>query len=281
VRNEQDLVVLKSEARLEELLMHRLLVVAAEEVIQKAGTELLATLGERSRMLEVHTWGCFMNDARLTNRAAKQMLLQMRPSADGVRTHYARVSALHLGSCPHFGKDAQEELMQLLNMESCILRLLDLSNTPIDGAKLSEALAKNSSLQSLDVRWVPKMEESYEGIGDILLQPDSMSSLGYMRCDAFEVLEGETNLSVRERPLARGAMRLMTGLLKNNRDVQELDLSATCQRKEWALALMKTFAANPTVVSMHLPYNPLIDESAQAALVGDVEERGLKISLHF
>ena len=87
---------------------------------------------------------------------------------------------------------------------------------------------------------VPKMADSFEAIGEMLLQPASKSSLAYMRCDAFDVLDGDKTLSLRERPLVKGAMRLLTGLLKNNRDVQELDLSATGLQREWALTLIET-----------------------------------------
>lgn len=120
-----------------------------------------------------------------------------------------------------------------------------------------------------------------EAIGDVLLQPASISRLAYVRCDAFEVMEGESTLNLRERLLLGGAMRLITGLLKNNRDVQELDLGATGLQVEWAALLLQTLECNPVLTSIHLPYNPAIDESGQAALVGALEAHRLKITLHF
>ena len=123
------------------------------------------------------------------------------------------------------------------------------------------------------------MADSFEAIGTMLLQPATKSPLAYMRCDAFDVLEGEAHLSLRERVLLPGAIRLLTGLLKNNRDLQELDFAATGLRKEWALGVIETLA--PSVTALHFPYNPVMDEGAQAALLAAVEKRFLKTVLHF
>lgn len=279
VRSEADLIVLKSEALVEELLTNRLILIAAEDVVDKA--ELPAMLYERCVMLEVATWGLFLNDARCPNYTTKQLLLQMRPSPGGPPSHYERVSALHL-SAAQIGKDAQQELLDLLKAESCILRHLDVSNTQIDGAALVAALATNKSLTSLDVRKVPKMDETFATIGETLLAAESTSQLAYLRCDMFEVLEGEVLLSLRERPMGKALMALLTGLLRNNRDVQELDLAATCLQKEWALALLqKGLAANPVVTSVNMPYNPAIDEAGQRELLAAVEASHLKVGLLF
>jgi len=280
VRSEFDLSALKSEAVVEELLTSRLLILTTEEVGHKLSEEMPPALLERCKFREAHTWGCFMNDARLTNYEVKQLLTQMRPQAGRLPSHYERVSALHL-STAQLGADAQQDLADYLRLETCILRNLDLSNTHIDGAALTQALALNSSLVSIDVRTVPKMAESFERLGDILLQPNSTSRLAYIRCDAFEVLEGETVLSQRERPLVKGSMRLLNGLLKHNREVLEVDLAATRLQKDWAAALIDAIATNPSITTINMPFNPAIDDNGQASLVAAVEEKGLKIALHF
>ena len=75
---------------------------------------------------------------------------------------------------------------------------------------------------------------------------------------------------------------MLTGLLKNNRDVEELDLSATCLESEWALSLLvESLAFNPTVTALHLAFNAAIDESGQAALLAAVDQHHLKITLDF
>jgi hypothetical protein len=88
-------------------------------------------------------------------------------------------------------------------------------------------------------------------------------------------------LNLRERTLEPGAMRLLTGLLRNNRDVQEIDLGGTNLQRESALALLETLVANSTVTALHLPFNPAIDESAQAAMLSMIEKQNMKILLSF
>ena len=97
----------------------------------------------------------------------------------------------------------------------------------------------------------------------------------------MQVLEGEATISLREQSLSAGSMRLLTGLLKNNRDVQELDLAATSLQKSWVAALLDMLASNPTVTKIELPYNPAIDDAAQKELIAAVEKRSLRVALGF
>ena len=78
-------------------------------------------------------------------------------------------------------------------------------------------------------------------------------------------------------------MRLLTGLLRNNRKVQELDLSATMLQKECATTLLETVLAGPepSVQTIHLTFNPSIDEACQQALRGALELSKLKMELNF
>jgi len=279
VRTEAEMNVLKSEAIVEELLSNQILIIAAEEVVEKVG--MPPVLLEACTMLEVYRWGCFMNDARLNNISAKQLLMQMRPAPGGMPTHYVRISSLHLSSAT-LGKDVQNELVDILKSDTCPLRLLDVSNTAFDGAALARALEVNSSLRSLDVRRVTGMADSLENIGSILLKPESKSNLAYFRSDAFQVLEGETVISLRERPMVKGAMLVLSGLLRRNRDVQELDLAATGLRLDWVVALIEVLANNlqSAVTTVYMPFNPLL-ESGQATLVSAAEKSSLKITMHF
>ena len=281
VRTEADLQALRSESVLEELLMNKLLLIIDEDVISTS-PELPSYLLERSRLLQVHTWGCFMNDARLNNHACKQLLLQMKPNPSGLASHYERVSVLHISTAT-INKDTQLELETMLKLKTCNIRYLDISNTQVDGSALATALSSNVSLRSLDVRMVPKMAESFETIGSMLLKPESTSRLAYLRCDAFEVLEGETVLTLRERPMGKGAMRLLSGLLRNNKEVIELDLSATNLHKESAMTLVETFCATPStpITAVHLTYNPAIDKDVQKELLAALAKEGMKIALNF
>ena len=284
VRSEADAAVLKSEAVLEELLANRVLIIIDEEVVSHA--DLPNSVLERCTLLEVATWGCFLNDARLNAHGTKQIVSQMRPAPHGPPSHYERVSVLHLSNA-QIGKDTQMELMELLKSKACALRMLDVSGTTMDGAALAVALKSNSSLRSLDVRCVEGISDSFESIGDMLLLPDSKSRLAYLRCDAFEVLEGEANLKLAERSLTRGDMRLLTGLLKNNNDVHELDLTATSVQKDVTIALMETITKSTTtsIATVHLMFNG-IEPDVQKSILSLIEQatphvKNLKLGVYF
>jgi hypothetical protein len=280
VRTEADAAILKNESILEELLANRLLLVIDEEVVGKA--ELPAALLERFTPLEVATWGCFFNDARLNAHATKQLLTQIKPKGSGLPSHYSRLSVLHMSAAVIAG-EAFGDLCDILKSKECNLRTLDLSHTSFDGAALVAALKENRSLHSLDVRMVDGIEGSFEAIGDMLLAAGSTSQLAYLRCDAFEVVEAETTFSLKERAIDKGACRLLTGLLKNNTVVQEVDLSATHLQKEWVTALVETLIAAPAskVAAVHLNFNPAIDLATQRALLAAVEGKTLKTALYF
>jgi hypothetical protein len=103
---------------------------------------------------EGHTWGCFMNDARLANAHVKLILSKIRPVPGGIPSHYERVSVLHLSSV-QISKESQADLAAVLKMDKCPIRVLDLSNTQLDVPALVKSLETNSTLRSLDVRKVP------------------------------------------------------------------------------------------------------------------------------
>ena len=85
------LSALRNEPVLEEILANRALIIASEDIVDKAELPLLLT--ERCTKFDVFSWGCFMNDALLSNQATKQLLVKMRPTADR-DGHYERISAL-------------------------------------------------------------------------------------------------------------------------------------------------------------------------------------------
>jgi hypothetical protein len=103
-----------------------------------------------------------------------------------------------------------------------------------------------------------------------------------MRCDAFDVVEGEKLLLLRERPMLHGAMLLLTGLFRHNRDVLEVDLAATSLKKEWVVTLIETLAkARSTVSALNLAFNSALSEADQKDLLGLLQRRGMKIALNF
>ena len=145
-----------------------------------------------------------------------------------------------------------------------------------------DALKANASLTFLDVRRVSKMAVEFEAIGELLLRPNSVCRLAYLRCDSFELLEDVTSLSLRETRLDKGAAQLLTGLLKNNnRTLRELDLGATGFEKAWADNLVAALSTNPALKVIHLPYNPAIDPESQDAILASVKERNLRVAIDF
>ena len=252
---EADLLAL-NDAIFDELLLHRMIVIASAAVLSKAeaSNELPVSLVGRFTALEMSSIGLYLNEMQISNAVASSLLQLMGPSEVSSSSHYERISALHLSSA-QLGAEAQAALLQLLTVGSCALRMLDLSYTSVDGAALAQGLAQNTSLTSIDLRKVSKMEDSYGAIGEILLPPESTCRLAYLRCDAFELLEGEVTLSLRERPVGCGAIRLLSGLLTNNRSLEELDLTATNLEPEWALMLLELIKGQRVrLTSIHMRY---------------------------
>lgn len=280
VREEGDLLAFR-EAILEEMLAHRLLILASADVLSSTAAADLPPLFHHCCMpFGIDSLGLFMSDMNVSNAHAKDLIQEMVPDAVST-SHYNRVVALHL-SRGQLGSDVIEKLSKLLGAETCALRSLDVSfNSKLDAVLLVRALEANCSLTSLDVRRVPSMCESYGALGELILQPASKSRLGFVRCDAFELLESEASLSLRERPLSLGAMKLLGGLLTKNRDLQELDLAATGIESEWVHSLVAALDKNASLTTLHLLYNSTIDEACKAALLAATAERGLNLTINF
>ena len=159
-----------------------------------------------------------------------------------------------------------EELGSLLSAEDCPLLSLDLGFTQVDGWALVQALKRNKSLTSLNLVNVPKIDIMYKEISALLLESASSTRLGYLRCDAFDLHEGERQLVLREQPIAPAAMKLLAALLKHNTTITELDLTASDIEKEGASALATALETNKTLQYLRLSYNPALDEQSRADL---------------
>ena len=166
---------------------------------------------------------------------------------------------------------------------ACALESLDLSFSGVDVFPLLQVLRGNGSLTSLDVRKVPRVSTLYRMLADLLLLPETPCRLGFLRCDAFEVLEEESVLSLREVPLSEeahpGGIQLLAGLLTHNQTLKELDLTATDVDKEGAAALAAAVAVNTSLSTLRLQYNHALDDEAKAALRAAAERRGVPLTL--
>merc|ERR1711871_917889 len=165
-------------------------------------------------MMQLTSIGLFLNDSKVSDRLVANLLKRIRFSSDD-SSYYRLVTKLHLANS-EVGRSAMQELQDLLTSEDCSLVSLDLSFTQVDGWAFVQSLKRNSSLTSLNLLSVPKVEIMYQEICKELLAASSVSRLGYLRCDAFDLHEGEKVLTLCEQPVDPKATQLLAALLKNN-----------------------------------------------------------------
>ena len=267
VKDEAEFLAIK-EGVLEELQANRLIVTCCGV---SPNTELPMAIRDDCQDTVVSSLGLFMSESRLANRQCKDLLRRLKLAGeqtgpDVLPTHYSLVRQLHLGGSD-MGREALAELQEYLVLPSCHITTLDLSYSQLDAFPLIQALRGNSSLTSLDVRMVvPRIGKMYQTISEVLLAPQCRCCLSYLRCDAFEVLEGDKTLSLREQPLESGAVRLVAGVLRHNRTIQDVDLTATDLESEGAIALASILEFNTSLSAFRMLYNPAIDDEAKTAL---------------
>lgn len=139
-----------------------------------------------------------LNSVQLNDKAGGKLISALAAGLGAGDLGYEKVMTLSLAN-NDLGKQFAIALKQLLWSEraQCVLRSLDVShNIALDGFDLTLALKRNDSLTSLDLRGVPSAnsDQMYEFLGQHLLQEDCMSRLGYLSCDAFQVVAGQTEL---------------------------------------------------------------------------------------
>ena len=149
---------------------------------------------------------------------------------------------------------------------ACRIKSIDLSNAQVDVYPLVQALKGNASLTSIDVRWIEGARSVYETMASLLLDAKSSSSLSFMRCDAFDMLETDQVLNLREEALEPSAVRLLAGLLKKNTTLHELDLTAADVEEKGAAAFASVMASNTSLTKLTLAFNPAIDEASTTLL---------------
>ena len=77
-------------------------------------------------------------------------------------------------------------------------------------------------------------------------------------------------------------MRLLTGLLTNNRVLEDLDLAATNLEKEWLLTLCELLKdSRVKLQTLYLMFNPSIDLSTEKEAFTLVADSELDTVLHF
>ena len=89
---------------------------------------------------------------------------------------------------------------ETLRSDSCRISTLDLNNNQIGAHVVTQAVKFNKSLTSLDIRNVEaaNKDDILASIGSYLLQDDCMCRLGFLSCDAFQVVAGQEALVLKK-----------------------------------------------------------------------------------
>jgi hypothetical protein len=250
---------------MEELMCNRLFVIASG--IEK-DAKLPATLKSRCDIKEVCALGLYLNSLALAAKTTTELFRHMKQciAGDTPVSPHGMITALHVSSC-EIERETMQEMQELLSKESCSLTSLDVSNTKTDCYALMQVMRGNISLTSLDLRAVPKAGDVFESIGEMLLRGTATCQLCYFRCDAFDLLENVTSLSLREKAISKGAIKLLVGLLKHNDTLLSLDLEATNLDKESATELVNVLTHNKTLSTILLAYNPALDDDCKKTLM--------------
>jgi hypothetical protein len=264
VSNAAEAAPFAESAMLEELTSSRLIVSICST--HEVPVKLPIALTERSVCKQLGAVSLVLSRAVMGDRDCKAAFKRLRLRPEGV---WPLVRGIHL-PFSDVGREGLSELQELLQSRTCALKALDLSQTEVSVWPVVQALRGNPSITSLDLRRVPNVAALYGAMASIFCGDDSRSALAYLRCDAFELLEDDKTLCLRETLLNEqsqpGALELLLGLLQRNTTVQELDLSATDLDKSAAGALASLLATNSALTSLKLSHNAEIDAEAQAML---------------
>lgn len=265
LRDEAEILTLK-ESFIEELKTHRLVMtvsgVNAESGKSYAIPDPVADICDT--LMQICSVGLFYNECKLSDRLLVNLFRRVRTGSEDT-SYYRLTRKLHLAAS-EVGRGAMQELQDLLTSDDCSLQALDLSFTQVDGWALVQSLKNNSSITSLNLFSVPKIEIIYENISTMLLSGTAKTRLGYLRCEAFDLPEGQKALILRETPIQPVAMKLLAALLKHNTTLQELDLTASDIEKEGATALAGVLQFNTTLTVLRVTYNPALDEACKTSL---------------
>ena len=263
VTSEAEFALFK-DAMLEELKTHRLIIMATGFNADNEPLQVPLSLAEQWSLHLLSTMGLFMNELKISDKMLSLLFTRIKASSsDG--SIYGKVTKLHLASS-EVGRNAMTALQELLRSTDCMINSLDLSFTQVDGWALVQSMKSNSSLTALDLMNVPKIEIMYESISTLLNDAATKCPLGYLRCEAFDLHEGLTTLNLREEPIAPIAVRLLAALLKNNKKLSELDLTACDVEKEAATALAEALPKNSSLMTLRLGFNVVLDDGSKKTI---------------
>ena len=282
--NEDEDVKGFADPMLEELLSNRLIITCAATETGPSFPRALVAEAASGPAITKRLGGValVLNNVKIGDKEAKAVIRKLR--VKGSDSYWHLIQGVHMASCD-IGREAMAELQELLLDRKATLQTLDLSYASFDLVPFFGVMDRlgNASLTSLDLRKVPNMAGFYQTIGELLCKPDSNLRLGYLRCDAFEVLEDEPVLSLRETRMCEeahpGGLKLLAGLLTHNTTIKELDLTASNIGKDGAAVLAEALGVNKGLTSLKMAFNPEVDEAAKAALRAAAEKRSPPLAL--
>ena len=279
VQGEAELAGLTAPSMLDELMANRLIITLSGLDAAGAMLEPPEALLSSCALLETASLGLYMSDIAITSRLLASLFRRMRTSnAEAQPSHYAMVDRLHLGYA-EVGREGLQELQELLASDQCKIKSIDLSFAQVDCFPLVQALRGNTSLTSLDMRGIKGVDALYETVAKQLLDPNTVMNLCNIRCDAFDLVESDKALDLREERIAPVAVRLLGGLLKKNKTLLDLDLTAADVEDEGGIALASIFDHNQTLTKLSLGFNPALTEASKAKLRKAAELHATKLKL--
>ena len=171
------------------------------------------------------------------------------------------LNSLHLGDNGLTDLAVGRLMVETLRNESCRIQTLDLNNNQIGAHVMTQAIKFNKSLTSLDITGSPIDDDGLGLIGDALLQEFCSVSMRFLRCFAFDVQDGASELVLNGEVLGVGATQLLCGVFKYNNLIKKLNLGGRGIQTTAASLLAISVKHNTTLTSIDLSANPMSDVS--------------------
>ena len=143
-----------------------------------------------------------LSNIQLNDKAGAKFLSSLSQGLGKKMPGYEKITSLSLAS-NELGKTTGSMLKELLWGERapCMLKFIDLSgNLTLDGYDTALAIKRNISLTSVDLRNIPSAntEQIYSFLGSFLLHEECQCRLGFLSCDAFQLVHDQTDLTLKD-----------------------------------------------------------------------------------
>ena len=177
----------------------------------------VALEGEGGHILFRPICGCFrcpineiiLDDVQLNDKGGGKLMNALYNGLIQGGQGYEKITSISIASneCQKVFTTALKQLLWSDGGTECMLQSLNVSNNVnLDGLDLGVALKRNSSLTSLDIRGIPgaNTDEVYTFLASHLLQDNCRCRLGFLSCDAFQIVTEQTDLTYERQETASG-----------------------------------------------------------------------------